>query len=167
MSTTDHDFLGEEFLTWLWFRLETEGGDFELDGNAVGVSLDDLLAFAPDDRDETEHTLRKGLPTRTAEARAALRSGRRLRKAKLILAEGEQQWSLTVDGPTLNLQGVKLPDDPEDQSVARDVVAERIANYARAHELVELLYGQFLAVRLHPDYKATRATAQAQWMSGA
>jgi len=28
-------FLGEEFLTWLWFRRETEGGEFELGDRTV------------------------------------------------------------------------------------------------------------------------------------
>ena len=25
-----HGFLGEEFLTWVWFRWETDGGEFTL-----------------------------------------------------------------------------------------------------------------------------------------
>ena len=76
MSAADPlEFLGEEFLTWLWFRIETQGGDFDLPGNrAVGLSFDDFLAFAPRDDDETEHTLKKGTPSRSAEASTALRS---------------------------------------------------------------------------------------------
>ena len=34
-------FLGEEFLTWLWFRIESEGGDFEVGRESIGVILDD------------------------------------------------------------------------------------------------------------------------------
>ena len=33
MSVADgssHGFLGEEFLTWLWWKAETAGGEFEL-----------------------------------------------------------------------------------------------------------------------------------------
>jgi hypothetical protein len=86
-----HGFLGEEFLTWLWFRWETEGGEFTLPGGrVVGVALDDFLSFAAQSDDETEQTLRRGLPTRTAEARTALRQGNRLRKARLLVAEGSR-----------------------------------------------------------------------------
>ena len=55
MTDTDtHAFLGEEFLTWLWFRLETKGGDFDLSGGrAVGVAFDDYLKLAPADDDAT------------------------------------------------------------------------------------------------------------------
>ena len=90
MSAADPlGFLGEEFLTWLWFRIETEGGDFDLGRDRhVGVSFDDFIAFAPLDNDETEQTLRKGSPSRCAEAAAALRNGRRLTRARLVLAPG-------------------------------------------------------------------------------
>ena len=68
-----HGFLGEEFLTWIWFRWETTGGEFTLSGGrVVGIALDDFLAFAAPSEDATEQTLRRGLPTRTAEARTAL-----------------------------------------------------------------------------------------------
>jgi hypothetical protein len=58
--------------------------------------------------DETKQTLRRGLPTRTEEARTALRQGHRLGKARLIIAKGERQWTATIDTPSLTLAGVKL-----------------------------------------------------------
>ena len=60
-----HGFLGEEFLTWLWFKWETEGGEFTLSGGrVVGIAIDDFLTFGALTEDETEQTLRRGLPTR-------------------------------------------------------------------------------------------------------
>ncbi|MGA1608479.1 MAG: hypothetical protein ACO4CT_15950, partial [Planctomycetota bacterium] len=68
-DASNHGFLGEEFLTWLWYRLETEGGDFDLgQGTVIGVAMDDYLEFAPLDEDETLQTMRKGMPTRSPEA---------------------------------------------------------------------------------------------------
>ena len=166
---SDRGFLGEEFLTWLWFRQETDGGDFDLGERSVSVALDDLLAFAPREADETEPTLRKGTPTRTAEARAALRDGRRLRRAKLIVAEGPQQWSAVLDGPSMGLIGVKLPEDTDAEAhTARERATARIASFLTLHELVRDLYQCFLRDRLRPEYLTTSAEAQAQWMqSGA
>lgn len=159
-----HDFLGEEFLTWLWFRLETDSGDFALgDGRSAAVALDDYLAFAPAEQDETEHTLRKGLPSRCAEARAALRHGRRVRRMKLIVAIGDREWRLTVDGPSLNLHGVRLPPDPEEAGSREELAAERAAAFVEIRDVVEDLYAHFLRERLRDDYQATAGEAQAQW----
>lgn len=162
-----HGFLGEEFLTWLWFRWETSGGEFTLSGGrVVGVALDDFLSFAAPSEDETEQTLRRGLPTRTAEARTALRQGRRLRKARLLIAEGSRQWSATLDAPTLTLTGVKLPEDAEECESDVDRTADRSANWLALHEIVQALYGVFLRERLKADYKQTGAEQQARWMAG-
>jgi hypothetical protein len=161
-----HGFLGEEFLTWLWFRWETGGGEFTLaGGRVVGVALDDLLCFAAPSEDETEQTLRRGLPTRTAEARTALRQGRRLRKARLLVAEGPRQWSATFEAPTMTLLGVKLPDDAEECESDVDRTADRAANWLALHELVQALYALFLKERLRTDWKEQGAERQAQWMA--
>lgn len=161
-----HGFLGEEFLTWIWFRWETTGGEFTLSGGrVVGIALDDFLAFAAPSEDETEQTLRRGLPTRTQEARTALRQGRRLRKARLLVAEGPRQWSATLDAPTLTLNGVKLPEDAEECESEQDRTADRTANWLALHEIVQSLYAMFLKDRLKPDYAKTQGEQQAQWMA--
>ncbi|MCA8965476.1 MAG: hypothetical protein H6838_11650 [Planctomycetes bacterium] len=161
-----HGFLGEEFLTWIWFRWETDGGEFPLPGGrVVGVALDDFLTFAAPSDDETEQTLRRGLPTRTAEARTALRQGHRLRKARLLIAEGERQWNVTLDAPSLSLAGVKLPEDAEECETEADRTADRAANWLALHEIVQALYASFLRERLRPDYLGTVAEQQAQWMA--
>ncbi len=166
-GAASHGFLGEEFLTWLWFRWETDGGEFTLSGGrVVGVALDDFLTFAAPTDDETEQTLRRGLPTRTAEARVALRQGRRLRKARMLVAKGERQWSTTLDAPTMTLSGVRLPADAEDCESDADRTADRAANWLALHELVQSLYARFLAERRAPDYRATVADSQANWMAG-
>lgn len=161
-----HGFLGEEFLTWLWFRWEVDGGEFTLSGGrVVGVALDDFLAFAAPNEDATEQTLRRGLPTRTAEARTALRQGSRLRKARLLIAEGSRQWSATLDARTLSLTGVKLPEDAEECESDADRTADRAANWLAVHEIVQALYASFLRERLRPDYLKTAGEAQARWMA--
>lgn len=159
-------FLGEEFLTWLWFRWETSGGEFTLPGGrVVGIALDDLLTFAAPSDDETEQTLRRGLPTKTAEARTGLRQGRRLRKARLLLAEGSRTWAATLDATTLTLLGTRLPEDAEEVESDPDRTADRVANWLALHEIVQALYGVFLRERLQPDYRDKGGARQAQWMA--
>ena len=161
-----HGFLGEEFLTWIWFRWESDGGEFTLSGGrVVGVALDDFLAFAAPSEDETEQTLRRGLPTRTVQARTALRQGHRLKRARLLIAEGSRQWSATLDAPSFALSGVKLPEDAEDCESEEDRTADRTANWLQLHEIVQALYERFLKERLRPDYLKTVGEEHARWMA--
>jgi hypothetical protein len=159
-------FLGEEFLTWLWFRIETDGGEFDIGRQReLAVSFDDFLAFAPRDDDETEHILRKGTPSRSVEASAALRNGRRLTRARLIIAHGDAVYGVIIDGPTMDLLSVKLPDDDPEAASAEERSAERIAGFTSLREYVARLYELFLRERLEPDYLDTGGAEQATWMA--
>jgi hypothetical protein len=163
----DLGFLGEEFLTWLWWRIETGGGEFELAGDrVVGVSLDDFLMFAPHDGDEVEPTLRKGGPSRSLEARTALRDGRRLRRARFVIAEPQRSFGVTIDGPTLQLGSIRLPPDPEDAGSPAERALERIDGFRTVAAIVGELYRRFLHERLRGDYLARGAAPQATWMAG-
>ena len=42
----DREFLGEEFLTWIWYKIEVDGGLFELPHfGSVGLAFDRHLEF--------------------------------------------------------------------------------------------------------------------------
>lgn len=160
-----HEFLGEEFLTWLWFKWETDGGEFTLSGDrVVGIAIDDLLQFAPLGDDDSEQTIRHGLPTRTAEARAGLRQGHRVAKARLLVANGAQQWSLVLDAARMGCSSVKLPEDDEECETAEDRTADRTANWIALYDIVTALFDRFLKVRLSPAWLKTEAPAMASWM---
>ena len=163
-NPTDSGFLGEEFLTWLWFTLETEGGDFDVDGREIAVCMDDYIAFAPSAEDETEQTLRKGLPSRSSVAREALRNGRCVRKTRLIAADGAREWGFVLDAATMNITGIRLPADSEEAQTPRERATERIAAFTELQDIIVGLYTKFLSVRLTPDYRATQGEAQANWM---
>lgn len=126
MANTDlgeRGFLGRDFLTWLWFRCEVEGGEFELPSahggssqlQSTAVVVEDALALVSVEEDGSVMTLRKGTPTARPEAANALAAGMTLKKARLIVARGPREWQVTVDGDTLDLSGLKTPqpDAPE------------------------------------------------------
>lgn len=162
--TSEFGFLGEEFLTWLWFRSETGRGTFTLAGDStVGVSLDDFLCIGGGDG-ETEQTLRHGLPTRTPEATVALSAGKRLARARLIVAEGDDEWTFTLDGQRFAFGSVKNTNsDPEDDPAGRDLA--RIRSFVRIGEIVEALYAVFLEQRLGPSFDESGIPEMRAWVA--
>ena len=163
---TSHEFLGCEFLTWLLWKVEDDGGDFAIPTfDPVGLAFDDLLVFAPTRSEEHRMALRRGLPTKSSEARAALRRGHLLSRARLILAEGVRQWTFTLDADRMALASVRLPDDDED-AAPEDVSHDRAVNWLLLHQIVTRLYAQFLRVRLAEDWLRLEAPAMAVWMRG-
>jgi len=159
--TDAYRFLGEEFLTWLWYRAEEHGGVYPLpDGREIGAALDRHLEFR-DDLSDARLSVRALGVTRSAEASAALRTGKRLTRAHLLLGEGEHVYEMTLDAATLDLGTLKPPPrEAGDQEIESDIL--RVIG---AGELVDQLYQIFLEARLSPEWNTTVLPDMRRWVS--
>lgn len=170
-ESNEHAFMGEEFLTWLWYRTETKKAVFAMEnGDQVGIALDDLLVFGGADENEMQQTLRHGMPTRAMEAAAALKAGKRLRKAKIILAEGNEQWSFTLDGATLGFSSVRCPqpeaddDSMEGSPTPQDIDSERMDAFSRLAGHFDGVYRIFLRDRLREGWERSTLQEIRRWI---
>ena len=161
------DFLGCELILWLWWKWETAGGDFQIAGDKplVGIAIDDRVEFTAD-VDETSLVLRHGLTTRAAEARAALKQGRVPTKARMLIAAGNDQWTVTLDGESLALCSVKLPEDADDCETPEDQTSYRAEQWFALHGIVERLFDKFVVDRTCLAWPA-KVREIAEWMGGA
>ena len=105
--------IGRDFLTWLWYFSENGGkadlgqdGEFELLIEAPLVFADSGEANGAE-----ETVVKKGnSPQRSAEAKAALATGKKLKKANFTIARNQEIWSGTFDADRFAFSGLKLPD---------------------------------------------------------
>lgn len=103
--------LGQNFLTWLWFWLDKNGGQLPptREGD-FGMMIDGPLTFISENTSAQEAVVRKGTPTMSPDASTALITGKKLRQAKLTLARANQTWTVTLDADTFTFRGMKLPE---------------------------------------------------------
>lgn len=161
----ERSFLAQEFLTWLWFRCEVEGGEFELESGPAAFVVEDALSFSSWDPDGTRASVRGGTPTVRPEAASALAAGLTLKRARLLAARGEREWHFALDGETLDLMGVKVPereDDAEDDGV--DLLAEKLALGEELRAMVDGVYQVFLGVRLGDDWASIELPRLNDWV---
>jgi len=91
--------------------------------------------------------LRHGLPTISAEAKTALLSGKKLERAKLILAlSGDETWSCAFDTDDFVFRSLKLPESKEILDAA-STFQERLQKLDQFRELMVELFTQFVAER--------------------
>ncbi|OGV51047.1 MAG: hypothetical protein A2017_12735 [Lentisphaerae bacterium GWF2_44_16] len=127
---------GRDFLTWLWYYSEKEGGSVKLDKYGEFEMMIEgplTFAFSEEAKGSAETNLKKGNPLRSAEAKAALNVGKRLKKAKITIVRGEEIWTCSFDADKFVFGGVSLPDGEEMEPDSR--FAERI-NYLHIFQLV-------------------------------
>jgi hypothetical protein len=115
--------MGDEFLTWLFYRWETEGCDFMMNGEKCSLMFEGPLTFAGDKTLGCHETLlRNGTPLNTPELGIALWNGKFLRRAKLTLTKNDWVVSATVDGRDFAFRSMRV--DPVKQSEDADAVSE-------------------------------------------
>lgn len=146
------DFLGPEFLTWLWWRAAEAPRFVHADGTEVFVHFDEHLEFRGERSAARRTVLRTGMPGGSAEARAALRSGKTLVAARLLLVRGEEERRLTLRAEDLDLSGLKLPTsetrDPHER------LADSLEALDRAQDDLDLCFLTFLEVRCSNEWLA-------------
>ena len=101
--------LGMDFLTWLWFEWEKNGGVHKnSDGEEFGYMLEGPLTFYREGEGAHEAVLRKGTPINSREATTSLLCGKKLKKVKFTLAHSEKIYTVTVDAE-FAFRTMKLP----------------------------------------------------------
>jgi len=156
------DFLGWEFLTWLWYRTEAQGGVFELEKGDVSLVFNDFVALTESGGEGEQSILRKGSAHRSPEARLALRTGKTVTSARLEVAREDRTYTLTVDGETLHLRSVRYPKPQESDPADREL--ERLEALEEASDILDGLFSHFLQVRLDGAWDRDEVGQIASWI---
>ena len=152
------DYLGNEFLMWLWWHGEKERESPTIKTESAGevfAALDKALDMDCAWDLTGKQTLRGDNPTRLPEAADALATGKWPRKVGLILADAEHQWQLTLQGDQFVVSGAQLP-EIEDVENARELIECRLELIVGLSEALNALYTAFLARRASGPWAADR-----------
>ncbi len=160
------DYLGNEFLMWLWWHGEKDRDTPTIKtapgmaGNTSGggdvfVALDKALDMDCAWDLTGKQTLRGDNPTKLPEAGDALRTGKWPRKVGLILADAEHQWELNLQGDQFVVSSAALP-EIEDVENARELLERRLELIIALGDTLNALYATFLTRRAAGPWKTDR-----------
>ena len=140
------DCVGHDFLTWFWFIAEARRGLVKLpELGEFGLLLEGPLTFVMEGGGAHEMVLRKGEPRVSAEAKAALIAGKKLKRAKLALARGDDIWSCALEADSFAFRGLKLPQTEQLDAISR--FQDRMHRLEFFGDAFYGIFDQFLAER--------------------
>lgn len=159
------EFLGREFLLWLWYRSETDDGLFDLgDRGKAELWLEGKITLQSETERGVEVITCEGETSDMREARFALAEGKEVRQATVRVAMGDNQWSFVLDAVWLNFRSFKSPkvlndsrEDPEGLFYEKAYLIEE------AVVAMDQVYASFLERRLSPDW-AEDCKAIGRWI---
>ena len=157
------DFVGNEFLMWLWYQCEDESATIKLLDNSEATVFMARTLTLECPRGITGHeTITHEGPTRLPEALRAIQSGKLPRKAGLTIVRHDVQYEFAISAETLAVTGAKIP-APEDED-ARARLEARADQLRHLIETIDLLYDAFGQVRFSGEW-TTQLTRMQRWLS--
>jgi hypothetical protein len=156
------DFVGNEFVAWLWHEADERSGSVITDEGEVTIFFDRALdldcAYGQTGRD----TFRGDGVTRMPEALDALRSGKVPRKAGLLMDANNLQYSLNLHAESFSFGALKLP-EVEDAENPRVLFEERIALLRDFCKTFDALFEVFLKTRASSSWEG-QSGAMRKWI---
>jgi len=144
-------FLGDEFLTWLWFIIENDPKclkNFSPDRSSLEIG--NRIVLENRLHQSVESITIKGEDANLEEGILAIRKGAVVTELNLCFKSGDQEWRFTIKGESLNISNFKTPFSGPIET-AEDVegaVLEKVYLYDQAIQLVDHLFKNFIKARI-------------------
>ncbi len=161
------EFLGREFLTWLWFRSESQEGVFDLgDLGTVELWFEGKMTLETDGEERGDKVTCTGGGTRLREARFALTKNKKVTQASVRMLKGDDEWSFSLDAAWLNLSGLKTPRVMQDAREDPDgLFYERMFLIEQPIAVANALFAEFVRLRVSTEWEQEEMPALIDWIS--
>lgn len=165
-----YKFLGHEFMTWLWFVIETDPeGINQADPELLSLEIGNrvVLENSRHDRDETISI--KGDGAGLEEGLIALKKGAKVTEMNLVFRSAEYEWRFNLKGESLNVSSLKTPQtgQVESKTDVEGVVLEKVYLFDRVLQLVEKLYCMFIRQRISEKWDKEVVRSIQKWIDSA
>jgi len=156
-------FLGQEFLTWLWFKSEERGGSINLpDSGDIQVIFEQHMLLEYGEGESHEKVICQGQQAELKEAKTGLAMGKKLEQARIRLARDNHEWRLSLSGALMQFRSVRVPktmspgEEEGDEAAREGLILDRIGLLEMATRTVDELFRLYLSIRLNPEWTAER-----------
>ena len=162
-SGDSKDFLGQEFLTWLWYYGEQNHWTIVFPNQEeIGYGLEDLLVMTPEDKENCSQRLKGTYPVGSPEAHASLEEGKRVSVTRMMICHKDREWLLTWKGDNFTFSSLQLV-QPTTNHV-QDRFLELSEDLDKAISLLDQMYYFFLQIRLSPIWQEKEVPAIQDWI---
>lgn len=152
-------FLGQEFLTWLWYKSEERGGAIALPTTGdVVVYFEQHMLLESGEGESHEKVICQGQQSELKEAKTGLAMGKKLEQGRLRLTRDDHEWRLSLSGGLMQFRSVRVPktlnqgEEAGDEAGREGQLLDRIGLLETAIRTVDELFRLYLSIRLSPEW---------------
>jgi hypothetical protein len=167
VSYNRYRFLGKEFLTWLWYELETAPNRVvSIDPEIESADIGNRMVLENRGPAGLEVVTIKGDDPGLEEGLTALKKGALVSELTLLFKAAEQHWRFSLKGESLHITGLKVPETgPVETEADMDgAILEKVFLVERAVLLMEGLFNRFIRIRISDRWMAETVPAIQKWI---
>ena len=160
-----YKFLGNEFLTWLWFMIETDQNRLHrYDPDLVSLNIGSRLVLENTRNNAKETITIKGEDANLEEGLLSLKKGAVVTEIHLSYKSGAQHWQFSLKGESLNLKmpetgPVETPEDLEGAVIEKAYLMKKVIG------LVNNLFSHFVKLRVSDEWRNQTVSRIRKWAS--
>jgi len=160
-----YGLLGRDFLTWLYYRvLTTDGRLAEMD-SATEIFFDDIVGVLGEGDQPAASTFRGDPASMDDELKTALRSGKKITRAKLHILRPEGDCTFQLDTDDWLVRGLRFSSNPDLDGGDEALLLDRMARLEGVEEVLEPLFHAYLAMRMDEAAYQNFGQEIAAWLS--
>lgn len=159
--------LGEEFLTWLWYKCDVAPDCFmDKSGNDFHVSVEKRIVVQGGNGETKEIASVSGSLSPLREARFGLATGKKVSRAFLRIEKDDLCWQFSISANNFSFQSLRSPklDRKEEDNDPDALILEKIFLIESCLQLFDCIYEQFLNLRFS-SYWEVEVEAVRTWMT--
>lgn len=110
LGQTADTILGQELLTWLWFRSETQAASlFEEKNQPFSLTMEQCIVVQGGEGASLETAMVAGSMSALREARLGLKTGKKVTRAIVCLEQDSLTWQCTLKADDFSFSAFKTP----------------------------------------------------------
>lgn len=160
-------FLGDEFLTWLWFLIETDQNSFKaIDPDCSALEIGNRIVLENRKTKSVERITIKGDDAGLEEGRLALKKGALLTELSLIFKTAEHQWEFCIKGESLNLSNLKTPGPtlPQSPEEMEGFLLDKTDQLDKILNFIEIIFKTFICARVSNKWSTKIVPSVKKWI---
>ena len=162
-----YKFIGEEFLTWLWYIIDTSQSRLKsIDNEIESLEIGNRIVIENRKNKSTERITIKGDDAGLEEGILALKKGAMVTELSLKYRSNNHDWKFTIKGESLNFSSLTtpataLPETPDD---LEGFVIEKAYLYEKIIDFIEKAFEKYIRIRISNSWNESERPLVRQWI---
>jgi len=163
-------FLGDEFLTWLWYLIETNQDAFRsADPDCTALEIGNRVALENRKGKSIERITIKGDDAGLEEGKLALKKGALVTELAMVFKTGNHEWQFSIKGESLNVSNLRAPGPtlPQSPEEMEPFLLDKTQQFYKIIDFIDKIYKFFIRERISKNWSSKTTPALKKWVKSA